>query len=366
MSDDGTAGCGHTADISQVGHEFGHGPILVCPSDTLVPAFAEMVKTVGAGNYTGVMAISRKITTSAALGGAAFAAPLAVLLSEGALARRAIGTSDERPPLADGMYGDDLAGKPVSCLILGDSAAVGYGMMSADATPPGMVGLGLAHVLDRPVQISSFAVVGAQTSDLNAQIDLGLATDPDIALIVIGTNDVTHRVFPAESARRLTAAVKRLTDTGCDVVVGTCPDLGTIARLPQPLRTVARTWSRKLAAKQGVAALAGGGRAVSLGGLLGPIFASRYDVMFGEDRFHPSEKGYAHMVSVLIPSLAACIRDKNTDATYAAPAPRIEPPSELLPVAEAATQAAQHAGTELVQTGRWATLRRRRRSYNVA
>lgn len=312
------------------------------------------------------MATSRKLTTTAAVGTGVLAAPLFVLISEGAFARRAIGTSDERPPSADGMYGDDLAGTPVSCLILGDSAAVGYGMTSADATPPGMVGLGLAHVLDRPVQITSVAVVGAQTSDLDAQIDQGLQSNPDIALIVIGTNDVTHRVLPAESARRLTAAVRRLTEAGCDVVVGTCPDLGTIKPLPQPLRSVARTWSRRLAARQGVAALAGGGRAVSLGGLLGPIFASRADVMFGEDHFHPSEKGYAHMVSVVIPSLASCVRDRNTDMTYASEPPRTELPTDVLPVAEAAQQAAQHAGTELVQTGRWATLRRRRRSYDTA
>lgn len=305
------------------------------------------------------MATSRKIATTAALGSGAVATSiLSVLLGEGALARRSIGTTQDRPPSADGMYGDELAGEPVSCLILGDSAAVGYGMTHADATPPGMVGLGLAHLLDCPVQITSVAKVGAQTSDLNAQIDLGLKAEPHIALIVIGTNDVTHRVRPADSARRLTAAVRRLSATGCEVVVGTCPDLGTLQPLPQPLRSVARAWSRRLAAKQAIAALAGGGRAVSLGGLLGPVFASRAEVMFGEDNFHPSETGYAHMVSVVIPSLAAAIRDKNTDATYA------EPPRDMLPVAEAAMQAAQHAGTELVQTGRWATLRRRRRTYN--
>lgn len=329
------------------------------------------VRTVGARNYTGGMANSRKIATVAAMGiGTTAMSAFAVLFGEGALARRAIGTTNERPPSPNGMYGDECVGELISCIVLGDSAAVGYGMTSADATPPGMVGLGLAHVLDCPVQITSFALVGAQTSDLDAQIDLGLDLDikPDIALIVVGTNDVTHRVLPNESARRLEAAVRRLGDAGCEVVVATCPDLGTIAPLPQPLRSIARVWSRRLAAKQAVAALAGGGRAVSLGGLLGPIFASRADVMFGEDNFHPSETGYAHMVSVVIPSLAAAIRDKRTDATYATAAsepPRTESPRIMLPVAEAATQAAQHAGTELVQTGRWATLRRRRRTYDT-
>ena len=366
--DDGAVGCRHTADVSQVGNVFGHEQILVRLADTR--CWRHCRENFGPRNYTGAMANSRKVATTAALGSGAVVTTLfGLLFGEGALARRAIGTSDMRPPSANGMYGDESVGKPISCLILGDSAAVGYGMTSADATPPGMVGLGLAHVLDCPVQITSLAIVGAQTSDLDAQIDLGLKVKPDLALIVVGTNDVTHRVRPAESARRLEAAVRRLGDAGCDVVVATCPDLGTIAPLPEPLRSVARLWSRRLAARQAMAALAGGGRAVSLGGLLGPIFASRADVMFGEDRFHPSETGYAHMISVVIPSLAACIRDKNTNAAYAtagAASPRDESPRIMLPVAVAATQAAQHAGTELVQTGRWATLRRRRRTYDTA
>ncbi|MGZ5367029.1 SGNH/GDSL hydrolase family protein [Aeromicrobium sp.] len=313
------------------------------------------------------MANSRKIATTAALGSGAVATSLfGLLFSETALARRAIGTTGDRPPSADGMYGDECAGQPISCLILGDSAAVGYGMTRADATPPGMVGLGLAHLLDRPIQITSVAAVGAQTSDLDAQIDVGLEARPDIALIVIGANDVTHRVLPGESARRLATAVRRLSDSGCEVVVGTCPDLGTVERLPQPLRSLARTWSRKLAARQAIATLEAGGRSVSLGGLLGPAFESRAHIMFGEDRFHPSETGYAHLVSVVIPSLAAAIRDKHHDATYANDLAASESPRDMLPVAEAATQAAQHAGTELVRTGRWATLRRRRRNYDTA
>lgn len=307
------------------------------------------------------MASSKKLAARAALGGGAVLSTfLGLLLSEGTWARRAIGTSDARPPLPAGVFNADLGREPVSCLILGDSAAVGYGMTAADATPPGMVGIGLAHLLGCPVEVTSVAVVGAQTADLDEQITTGLAAKPDVALIVIGTNDVTHRVRPATSARLLAAAVRRLRQADCEVVVGTCPDLGTIQPLPQPLRKVARAWSRRLAARQAVAVLGAGGRAVSLGGLLGPVFAARSDVMFGEDHFHPSETGYAHMVSVVIPSLAAALRDKDIDAVYAA-AP--EPPRDMLPVAEAVTQAAQQAGTELVQTGRWATLRRRRRAY---
>ena len=53
---------------------------------------------------------------------------------------------------------------------------------------------------------------------------------------------------------------------------GTCPDLGTVRPIPQPLRQVARRWSRRLAAAQTIATVEAGGRSVSLGSILGPEF----------------------------------------------------------------------------------------------
>ena len=50
--------------------------------------------------------------------------------------------------------------------------------------------------------------------------------------------------------------------------------------------------SRNLAAAQTIAVVEAGGRTVSLGDMLGPLFASRDD-LFGDDEFHPSAEGYA-------------------------------------------------------------------------
>ena len=76
------------------------------------------------------------------------------------------------------------------------------------------------------------------------------------------------------------------------MVVGTCPDLGTIRPIQPPLRWLARRWSRQLAAAQTVAVVRAGGRTVSLGDLLGPQFDAAPEQMFGADRFHPSAEGY--------------------------------------------------------------------------
>lgn len=301
--------------------------------------------------------------TAASVAGAATAA-YSVLLSEALLARRTIGITDARPPSADGLYGPDLAARPVSCLILGDSAAVGYGMERADDTPPGLFGIGLAHVLGRPVRITTHAKVGARTSDLAAQISQGLSINPDVAVIVIGTNDVTHQVPPTVSAHALRHAVRKLIASNCQVIVGTTPDLGTIQPIKQPLRTWARMLSRRLAQKQAVVVIEEGGIAISLGGLLGPIFAEQRDVMFGADHFHPSAEGYANMVSVMIPAMAATIRRSAVESFWDG-APHTtsdwtDAPRDTSTVEQAASRASKHEGTEVTRSGRFASIRRRR------
>lgn len=292
--------------------------------------------------------------TAAVGAGAAAAGVAALLAGEVQIAKRSIGISDERPPNTNGVYGDDLPGKPVRCLILGDSAAVGYGMTHPDQTPPALVGISLSHLLDAPVHIHSEAVVGARSSDLREQVNRGLTFKPDVAVIIIGTNDITHRVPRQLSTRRLGVAVRRLIEAGCDVVVGTVPDLGTIQPIPQPLRTYARWQGRNLARAQTVAVVSAGGRAVSLGDLLGPVFSAKADIMFGSDRFHPSATGYANMVSVLVPSIAAEIRD-----------PEEEAPATTMPLEHAAAVAELQAGTEVRRQGRRAAIQRRVASRRI-
>jgi lysophospholipase L1-like esterase len=273
-----------------------------------------------------------------------------LLVGELQLAKRSIGVSDERPASADGVYGDDLPGQPVRCLILGDSAAVGYGMTHPDQTPPALIGISLSHLLDAPVHVHSEAVVGARSEHLREQVNRGLTFKPDVAVIIIGTNDITHRVPRQASARRLGAAVRRLVDADCDVIVGTVPDLGTVRPIPQPLRFIARRQGRNLARAQMIAVVSAGGRAVSLGDLLGPVFSAKADIMFGTDRFHPSATGYANMVSFLVPSIAAAIREPEEQETVAT----------TMPLEHAAAVAELHVGTEVRREGRRAAVQRRR------
>ena len=148
----------------------------------------------------------------------------------------------------------------------------------------------MAAFSGRPVELTNVAVIGAESPHLDGQLDRALerVASPDIAVILIGANDVTHRIERSLAVRHLEMAVRRLREAGAEVVVGTCPDLGAVEPLPQPLRYLARRWSRDLAAAQTVAVVEAGGRAVSVGDLLSDAFSAEPHVMFSQDRFHPS------------------------------------------------------------------------------
>lgn len=223
-----------------------------------------------------------------------------VIHAESVLARRAIGEPTDIPPDPTGSYGRH-PGAALRLVVLGDSSAAGLGCDTPDQTPGALLAGGIARDLSRTVRLESYATVGARTADLGAQVAAALAQPADLAMIMVGTNDVTHRVLPGDAARALGEAVADLRATGALVVVGTCPDLGTVEPLLQPLRTVASFYSRRMAAAQLVAVVEKDGIAVSLGSLLSPEFAGQAH-LWSADRFHPSPEGYRRVADALLPS----------------------------------------------------------------
>jgi lysophospholipase L1-like esterase len=320
---------------------------------------------------------ARRIAVAAAYGGGSVglltAGVLGLFRAEVALARRAIGEARTEPPNADGLHGKEHGGEPIRFAMLGDSSAVGFGVENAHQTPGVMLAAGIAECAARPVHLTSLGAVGACSSDLDAQIDRLPDGPLDIAVIMIGANDVTHTVRPATAVRRLDQAVRRLRDRGAEVVVGTCPDLGTVEPVPQPLRYVARRWSRQLAAAQTIVVVEAGGRTVSLGDILGPEFAASPKEMFGPDRFHPSATGYASAAAALLPSVCAALDVWFEADRETADLGRV---ATVQPIAVAAAEAAEEPGTEVAATqvagsergprGRWVLLRRRRRQSAYA
>src|SRR5512142_1269120 len=307
----------------------------------------------------------RQLAMFAAVGGGGLGLAGALLtglvVGQAKRARRVIPAATLPPPRGDGWYGAGRDEPPVRLMMLGDSSAAGYGADSPAQTPGALLATGLAAHLRRPVELTCLAKVGAESRHLAAQVERALQRPPDVVAIMIGGNDVTHRVRVPLAVKHLVDAVRELRAAGVEVIVGTCPDLGTIRPIQPPLRWLARRWSRQLAAAQTIAVVEAGGRTVSLGDLLGPVFDAEPDRMFSRDQFHPSAEGYAAAARAILPTMMAALAGGDESRGYGSG-------EGVYALPHAAVEAAQHAGTEVSPTsvaghdrgpdGRWAQLRR--------
>jgi lysophospholipase L1-like esterase len=236
------------------------------------------------------------------------AASRELLRAQARTARRAVGK-----PLGEQAFHPDRTyrrkhGRPLTLLMLGDSIAAGLGADRQRDTLGVLLAKQLGRASGRAVRLVPAAEVGGESSWLARQV----AAVPDdlvvdVAVVVVGGNDVTHRVPVGRSVAHLEQAITTLRSRGTQVVVGTCPDLGALTVVPQPLRGLAGQASRRLAAAQREATLRNGGHPVSLGDVLGGGLVTERDVLFALDRFHPSSRGYRRIAEALLPAVLTCV-----------------------------------------------------------
>lgn len=281
-----------------------------------------------------------------------------LLFAESKLARRRIPVAANPPPVSHdttwAAAGVSRTRTPIRLAWLGDSTAAGYGVISNQDTPAAQLALGISEAARRPVHVTNVAVVGAESQELPDQLTALGRVRPELAVILIGANDVTARTVPSAAVPYLEDTVRALRALGAEVVVGTCPDLGTLRPLAQPLRAYARRLSRRMAREQTVAVVRAGGRTVSLGDLLGPLFRTSLDY-FAEDRFHPSAAGYAEAANAILPSALDALDLRTRARSASAFTTR-----RVKGVARAAAQAASRPGTEVVAAERFGRRENRR------
>ncbi|MEU4807891.1 SGNH/GDSL hydrolase family protein [Nocardia fluminea] len=245
-----------------------------------------------------------------------------LLMTQAGAARAVIGRDTSKPPEADGVYAPGATmpepwrkSTPfdLHLMIFGDSTAAGLGCLGAADVPGVRLARGLAEATGMRIRLSTKAISGATSKGLAGQVDAMFVAGPppDAAVILVGANDITKKHSIRASARRLAAAVSRLREADALVVVGTCPNLGTVTAIQQPLRTIVANWSVRLAKAQTVATTIAGGIAVPMGS---PLVASEFraspEILFATDGFHPSAAGYELAAAQLLPVLIAQVRDR--------------------------------------------------------
>jgi lysophospholipase L1-like esterase len=241
--------------------------------------------------------------------GVLFSAGSVTLAAAGVLvveALAALGRRYAQPAIGPGMrarFGPGHAPTLVLAM-LGDSTAAGVGVDRVEDTVGGQLAERLAGTGLR-VELTSAAVSGSRTGDLDTQVARALLVEPpDLAVILVGSQDVLHAISPSRAAAELAAAVVKLRAAGTAVVVGTCPELGACRAIAQPLRELIGYLSRRLARAQVSATRAADGVPVDLGAATGPVFRADPG-MLCPDGFHPSADGYRIWAHALYPAVAA-------------------------------------------------------------
>lgn len=272
-----------------------------------------------------VVRVLRALAVAAGSVGGLSGAAYGLLNGQSKRARSIISRHKDLPLNADGVYLSNGAGpfidsnqRPLTFAVLGDSLAAGIGAESPDRLPGVLLAIGLAEESGRPVRLITHAVSGSKTFDLPPQVDRALISPPDLALVIVGGNDVTSKSRLSSSAALLGQEVGRLIAAGTKVVVGTCPDLGSVFPIPQPLREIARRYGQTLARAQRRELARIGATAVPLADLVSPEFIARPDVLFSPDQFHPSGAGYEFAASVLLPALCCSAGAVTTGVALAA------------------------------------------------
>jgi lysophospholipase L1-like esterase len=194
-------------------------------------------------------------------------------------------------------------GVTLAFAVLGDSIAYGQGAARPADTVAARLSADLADA-GITTDVRVYAVPGARSQSLAGQVQRAAARPPDLALIIIGANDLTRFVAPQHAAAHLADAVRVLRAAGAEVVVAPAPDLSVVPWVPAQMRPAVRAASLLLQQAQTRAARAAGARIADVGVSPAAGFAAGPS-LFSADRFHPSSAGYAVIAAALAPTVRA-------------------------------------------------------------
>jgi lysophospholipase L1-like esterase len=198
-------------------------------------------------------------------------------------------------------------GRPVHIVALGDSLALGTG---ASAPRNGFIFRAYLRVRERhpDSRIDSYAIGGSTAADvLRLQASRLADAHADAVIVCVGANDVVRRVAPAAFAQtyaQLVARVRALQPHAALLCCGV-PDVGL-----SPLFTGAdHDAVTRLAREHDDAVRAIARRTGASFVDLHAASHARGDVRtyFADDRFHPSDAGYAVLTDTLAPVLVKAL-----------------------------------------------------------
>lgn len=215
---------------------------------------------------------------------------------------------DDLPTLENqdpsGSFGDPNS-PSLRIVFLGDSSVTSPGVEPLDHSWPRQMAMHVAK--QYRVEAISVAEGGSKARDvLESQVDAALLAEPDIAYIAVGSNDALRGVPITSFEAAFDRIIERLYDTVPAIGLSGIGDLGTIPRLPELAKAVARVRARavdnaivRVAARYPRTIKSNAWDIMS-------SFADNPE-MYGADHFHASAQGHLefsrvgiHMANLLV------------------------------------------------------------------
>jgi lysophospholipase L1-like esterase len=213
------------------------------------------------------------------------------------------------PPSVPAKLG---AGTPLTYVVMGDSTAAGEGASSYKTGIADTTARYLAR--NHTVTYVNVAISGARTHDVLAtQVQKAVSYKPDVVLLAIGANDVTHVTSSGSVKKSAQQIINQLIAANCNVkiVLTGSPDMGAVPRLLQPLRWLAGAKTNSLNATFGELVRDNKLTFAPIAAKTGSQFRQNH-ALFAADHFHPNDQGYATWMPVLEPALDAALENQPT------------------------------------------------------
>jgi lysophospholipase L1-like esterase len=255
----------------------------------------------------------RQIGRATLLGVGALATALA---AEVIAARRHRFLPSEPPLEISGTIGPE-DGEPLTLVVLGDSSVAGVGAEAAEDT----LTYGVAKALSDQYRVSLHAlgISGSRLCNVvGEQLPQVAGLYPDIVLVCVGTNDITHGTTVREARRQLRLLVDGLAEVAPDakVIVSGLPPAETAIAFHRPLRDLLGLRALLFTRLYRTELIPNGISVFDIAKLTKSAFHGKRE-MFSADLFHPSSAGYAFLASVygraVREALDAAARDLQVD-----------------------------------------------------
>ncbi len=197
-------------------------------------------------------------------------------------------------------------GPSLTYVVLGDSTSAGEGAAYADG-----IAMGTAAALAKSHHgaMTNLSVSGARVVDVyNDQLPAAERLHPDLVLLSVGANDVTHLSSIASMKANLLRIVRGLkaANPNVAIVLTGSPDMGAPPRIPRPLRGLAGRRTEDVIAMVRSVVVEEQLTFAPIAAATGPLFR-RDRTLFAADRFHPNARGYATWIPVLNEAIARAL-----------------------------------------------------------